>query len=59
MVKCTFCSKDVEQGIGIIFVTTEGKQLRFCSRKCRIAYHMGRSKKLGWIRKQKKVEKKA
>lgn len=41
-------------GTGIIFVTLDGKILRFCSRKCRVAYKLGRSKKLGWIRKKKK-----
>jgi ribosomal protein L24E len=36
----------------------EGRQLRFCSKKCRIAYRMGRSRNLGWIRKQRKTDKK-
>lgn len=54
MVKCSFCSGDVEPGKGIIFVTTDGKVFRFCSRKCRIAFKLGRSKKLGWIKKEKK-----
>ena len=57
MARCFFCSKDVEPGRGIIFVTTEGKTIRFCSRKCRQAYRLGRNKKrLGWtkIKKPKK-----
>ncbi len=55
MAKCTFCSRDIEQGRGIIFVTAKGKILHFCSRKCRVAFRLGRNKKkLGWIRKKKK-----
>ena len=63
MARCVFCSKDVEPGRGIIFVTSEGKAIHFCSRKCRKAYALGRNKKrLGWVRKKKskkKTEKKS
>lgn len=54
MAKCYICSKDIEPGRGIIFVTAKGKILNFCSRKCRQAYNLQRSKKLGWLRKKKK-----
>lgn len=55
MAKCAFCSKDIETGRGILFVTADGKILHFCSRKCKKAFDMGRNKKkLGWIRKKKK-----
>ena len=57
MARCTFCSKDIEPGIGIIFVTAEGKILHFCSKKCRKAFNLKRNKKkLGWIKKKKKVK---
>ena len=55
MAKCSFCSREVDQGRGIMFVTAEGKIINFCSRKCRKAWHMNRSpRKLGWVRKKKK-----
>jgi len=57
MARCAFCSKDIEPGRGIIFVTIEGKTLHFCSRKCRKAFNMKRNKKrLGWINKNKKKQ---
>jgi len=58
MVRCTFCTTNVDIGRGIIFVTAKGKKLHFCSRKCRRAFYLGRNKKkLGWIRKKRKVKK--
>ncbi len=58
MAKCSFCSKDIGPGRGITFVTIEGRIFHFCSRKCRVAFKLGRNKKkLGWIRKKKKTKK--
>ena len=57
MAKCSFCQREIEPGKGIIFVTVTGKIYRFCSRKCRVAFKLRRSKKLGWIRKTKKGKK--
>ncbi len=55
MPRCSFCSKDIEHGKGIMFVTAEGKIFHFCSRKCRKAFYIGRNrKKLGWVKKKKK-----
>ena len=54
MVKCHICKNEIVQGKGITLATAEGKLFHFCSRKCRIAFKLGRSKKLGWIRKKKK-----
>jgi len=54
MAKCHICSKEIEPDKGIMLVSAEGKIFYFCSRKCRVAFKLGRSKKLGWIRKKKK-----
>lgn len=59
MPKCFFCSRDVEPGRGIMFVTLEGKILYFCSHKCRKAFKHNRSRKQKWITKQRKSEKTA
>ncbi|MEM4152622.1 MAG: 50S ribosomal protein L24 [Candidatus Pacearchaeota archaeon] len=54
MTKCFFCSKEIEPGRGIMFVTLEGKILHFCSSKCRKHFNMNRSRKQKWITKEKK-----
>ena len=56
MAKCSWCSREMSPGTGTLFITLDGKTLRFCKRKCRIAFKLGRSKKLGWVRKKKKVK---
>ncbi|MDH5806513.1 MAG: 50S ribosomal protein L24e [Candidatus Methanomethylicaceae archaeon] len=33
--KCSFCSKKIEPGTGIMYVKNDGTILRFCSSKCR------------------------
>ncbi len=32
---CTFCSKKIEKGTGLIHINRAGKALNFCSSKCR------------------------
>jgi len=34
MAKCNFCSKDIPQGTGKMFVLKDGKIINFCSNKC-------------------------
>ncbi|MDD5163530.1 MAG: 50S ribosomal protein L24e [Candidatus ainarchaeum sp.] len=36
MVNCSFCSKELKPGTGLMFVKKEGTVLFFCSRKCRM-----------------------
>lgn len=33
--KCSFCSKDMVVGTGMMYVRNDGTILRFCSSKCR------------------------
>jgi len=56
MVKCSYCSKEIEKGTGKMFISKVGKIRYFCSSKCeKNALHLKRdSKSLGWIRKKKK-----
>ena len=52
--KCIFCSKAQEPGIGIIKAMNDGRIIYFCSSKCRKNYYLGRSpKKLKWAREKK------
>ncbi|NJL44030.1 MAG: 50S ribosomal protein L24e [Nitrosarchaeum sp.] len=34
MVSCDFCGVSIPEGTGKLFIKTDGKQYRFCSRKC-------------------------
>jgi len=34
MVQCSFCSKEIEQGTGKLFIKKDGRALNFCSGKC-------------------------
>ncbi|MEM1873660.1 MAG: 50S ribosomal protein L24e [Acidilobaceae archaeon] len=53
---CSFCGKPVEPGTGMMFVTTKGEILWFCSSKCRKSFMMGRrASKLAWVVKARKV----
>lgn len=54
MVRCFFCSREVEPGRGIIFITLEGKALHFCSSKCKKHFKLGRNKKQKWLNKKQK-----
>jgi len=33
--KCSFCSRDMNFGTGLMYVKNDGTILRFCSSKCR------------------------
>jgi len=33
--KCSFCSRDMNVGTGLVYVKNDGTILRFCSSKCR------------------------
>ena len=34
MTTCSFCSRSVEKGTGIMYVQNDGKILNFCAGKC-------------------------
>lgn len=53
MAKCTFCTREMQPGRGITFVTTDAKILHFCSSKCRKQFKLGR-KKRKWALKARK-----
>ena len=51
MVKCSFCSRHIEIGRGLIYVGPS-RIFNFCSSKCRKNYELGREpKKIAWVRK--------
>ena len=55
MPKCSFCGKEYEFPSGLTKVLKDGAILYFCSSKCRKNLELGRkSKKVKWIKKQKK-----
>lgn len=55
MVKCSFCSADIEVGTGKMMVKNDGRIFYYCSKKCERSAAMGRvPAKMGWIRKVKK-----
>lgn len=55
MAKCSFCSKQVELGKGVIFVAFD-RTYNFCSSKCIKNFKLGReSSKLSWVKKTAKA----
>jgi len=53
MSKCSFCSEQIPQGRGIIFVEISGRILNFCSSKCRKNHFLGRDKnKPKWAKQE-------
>lgn len=58
MVRCTYCSRQIIQGRGIIYVENSGKIINFCSSKCRKNLNLGReAKKLKWTEKFREEKK--
>lgn len=56
MVKCSFCSEELEQGTGKMYVRNDGKIFYFCGSKCDNNFHMGRVPgRQKWISKKKKA----
>jgi len=54
MAKCSFCSKLIPHGQGLILALNDGRVLHMCSSKCYKNRKLGRSpKKLKWITKKK------
>ena len=61
MVDCTYCKKKIERGTGKLYITKQGKQFWYCSKKCEVNQQkLKRSPlKTNWVRKAiKKVSKK-
>jgi large subunit ribosomal protein L24e len=53
--KCSFCSKDIVQGRGKMYVKNDGTVYYFDSSKCEKNFLMGRkSKKMKWTKEKKK-----
>lgn len=32
--ECSFCGKEIEQGKGKVYITSDGKRFPYCSNKC-------------------------
>lgn len=60
MVKCTFCSKELERGTGTNLIQNDGKLVYFCSSKCqKNMIKLGRkSRNLKWASAAAKKKKK-
>ena len=56
MVKCSFCSKNLEKGTGKLYVFKTGKTAWFCSSKCeRNSLKLKRkARNFKWASKEKK-----
>jgi large subunit ribosomal protein L24e len=55
--KCSFCSENIEQGTGLMFVKNDGKIFYFCSKKCEknMLKLRREPKNVGWVSKKKKA----
>ncbi|MEM1994176.1 MAG: 50S ribosomal protein L24e [Nitrososphaerales archaeon] len=53
--RCSFCSRELKQGYGIMLVRIDGSIEYYCSSKCRKnALHLKRDpRKLKWVTKRK------
>lgn len=59
MAKCNICLKEIEEGIGISYILSDGKIMHFCSSKCRKTYQNKRKlKRLKWTKPEKNIAKK-
>jgi len=60
MVDCTFCGKLLVPGTGKLYVKKDGKQLFFCSNKCKkhLVIKKHRARKVKWT-KEAALEKEA
>lgn len=56
MAVCTFCRKDIDQGLGTMLIKNDGTVLHFCSRKCeKNALVLRRNaRKLKWTKRYEK-----
>ncbi|MCX6815989.1 MAG: 50S ribosomal protein L24e [Candidatus Aenigmarchaeota archaeon] len=55
MPKCSFCSKQIEQGTGMTVIKNDGKLLHFDSKKCQksmLKLHRD-PRNIKWVTKQK------
>jgi large subunit ribosomal protein L24e len=56
--KCHFCKEELEKGTGKVYVKNDGKLFYFCSSKCEKNSKIRDPKFVGWVRKNKKTDKK-
>lgn len=56
--KCTYCKNEFEKGTGKMFVKKDGKIFYYCTSKCEKNSKMRNAKKVKWITKPKKSDKK-
>ncbi|VVB65783.1 50S ribosomal protein L24e [Candidatus Gugararchaeum adminiculabundum] len=55
--KCSFCTREVEKGTGVLFVKKDGTTLGYCSTKCRRNVGLGRKRRTTtWAAKIHTVE---
>ena len=58
MVKCSFCSENLVQGRGKMFVKVSGDIFYFCGSKCQKNWNMGRlGKETKWTKTFSRVKK--
>ena len=55
---CSFCSKEIKPGTGLMFVKKDAKILHFCASKCRRnMLDLGRKPRdIGWTAEHKKAK---
>lgn len=59
MPACSFCKRSYDIHRGLTIFTIDGKSIYYCSSKCRKNVNLERDpKRVNWIRKDKKSEKK-
>jgi len=54
--KCSFCSKEIPDGTGVMYVKKDGTTYYFCSSKCEknMLKLKRKASKVKWVKKQKK-----
>ncbi len=57
--KCSFCSKEIEKGTGLVYVKRDGSSQYYCSNKCKkhTLKLKRKPRKTKWITKAKKSKK--
>ncbi len=57
MLRCSFCGREIQPGVGKMFVKTSGEILYFCSSKCERNWMLKRDPKLvKWTKIHRKLK---